>query len=493
MKRTLAIIACLLLNGALFGQDKGAADKKLKAGQYFSALQIYKQLHTNAPDDTELNFNLGVCYYNLKDYAKSEEHFLKSSSQVSLELFRYKAGIAHATMKFKKAINFYNAYKLIAGNKDLTNDQINQEIEKVKFAEQAITLSRNVLIQNFTEVNTENLQSCPHIVADESSLIYCSASTSGKLDANGEPQALIFAVDHKENSWQQPKILLDGVNVEGNNHVAGLSTDGQTMFIERDGDIYQSKMGIDGWDTPVKLGENINSKYNESGVTITLDDKVMYFVSDRPGGFGGKDIYKVLRLPNGEWSKALNLGPIINTPYDEEAPFIHSDRMTLYFSSKGHQNMGGYDVFRSVLEDRVWSSPENLKYPVNTVDDDLYYSLIASGKVAYVAGHRDDGKGSSDIYRIVLKDEFQQYHVLNAVVKGKDIPIAAKITLIDDATKKVHGIYKSNVKTGKFIMLIDPEKSYSIVVEADNYTSHSSKLNFDVNKEETLEYKLDAK
>ena len=264
------------------------------------------------------------------------------------------------------------------------------------------------------------------------------------------------------------------------------------MFLIRNGDIYETQMGLDDWEEPVKMGSNINSEYNESGLTISIDNKIMFFVSDRPGGYGGKDLYKALRLPNGKWSRALNMGPIVNSVEDEETPFIHSDKKTLYFSSNGHQNMGGYDVFKTILESGMWSEPENLKYPINSVDDDLNYSLVASGKVAYLSSYRTDSKGSTDIYKVVVKDEFAQFHVLKAVInEGK--PTTAKITLIDSASKKVHGIYKANSNTGKFIMLVDPEKSYSIIIEANDFQSFTSDLKFDVNSTERINYQLEKK
>ena len=120
------------------------------------------------------------------------------------------------------------------------------------------------------------------------------------------------------------------------------------------------------------------------------------------GGFGGKDIYKVMRLPNGKWSRAINLGATVNTPYDEDAPFIYTDKKTLYFSSRGHQNMGGYDVFKTVYEKRAWTTPENLKYPINTVQDDIFFVLSASGKIGYYSSAREGGFGGEDIYKIVL-------------------------------------------------------------------------------------------
>ena len=113
----------------------------------------------------------------------------------------------------------------------------------------------------------------------------------------------------------------------------------------------------------------------------------------------------------------MNLGAVVNTPYDEDAPFIHTDKKTLYFSSKGHQNMGKYDIFKTVLEKRSWSAPENLKYPINTVQDDIFFVLAASGKVGYYSSSRSGGYGGQDIYKVVLKDENVQQYVLKAIIK----------------------------------------------------------------------------
>jgi tetratricopeptide (TPR) repeat protein len=463
---------------SFYAQDIELADKHLKDKNYTSAIPIYNHAFSSDSLNKELNFKMGVCNFYLKDYDKAEAHLLKSSSTTSIELFRYKAAIAFAKMKFKKAINFYNAYKLIAGKKEFTNEQITSEVEKVKFAQLAIQNKRDVLIQNF-KVNTAKTEETPQIIADESILYYV---------VNGE----IYSIPKVANSFDTPKLLNKGINKTNNQKIAGISTDGHTMYLIRNGDIYETQMGLDDWEEPVKMGDNINSEYIESGVTISLDNKMLFFVSDRPNGFGGKDLYKVLRLPNGKWSRALNMGPIVNSDADEESPFIHSDKKTLYFSSKGHQNMGGFDVFKTTLENGNWSEPENLKYPINSVDDDLNYSLVASGKIAYLSSCRPDTKGSTDIYKVIVKDEFAQFHVLKAIInEGK--PIAAKITLIDSESKKVHGIYKSNDNTGKFIMLIDPEKSYNIIIEATDFQSYTADLKFDVNSTDRINYQLEKK
>src|SRR5690606_258080 len=139
--------------------------------------------------------------------------------------------------------------------------------------------------------------------------------------------------------------------------------------------------------------------FNESYASITPNDKVIYFSSNRDGGFGGKDIYKIERLPNGSWSKAVNLGSTVNTPYDDDAPFIHSDGRTLFFSSQGHQNMGGFDIFKTKLNDNgEWTTPENIGFPINTVNDDIYFVLAADGKTGYYSSSQQGGFGGQDIY-----------------------------------------------------------------------------------------------
>ena len=488
-----------------FNKSIDFANKKMEIGDYYGALKIYNVLYPSDSLNNELNFNMGVCNYYLKNYFKAENHFLKSSSAVSLELFRYKAALAHISMKFNKAINYYNAYKLIAGEKEVNNEEINRLIEKTKYAEAAILDKRNVLIQNVgPTINTEYQEYVPLISADETMLLFTSrrpGSTGDLLDPNDMPFEDIYVSKKENNSWTPPKPLRKGLNTATNDACVGLSADGQILFIFKtsddliSGDLYESRMGLIDWEDPIKLGSDINSDYIESSACITLDDKILYFSSDRPGGFGGKDLYKVMRMPNGEWSKAANLGPTINTSHDEDAPFIHSDKKTLFFSSKGHQNMGGYDVFKTVLENNVWSNPENLKYPINTVQDDIFFVLAASGNVGYYSSSQDGGYGGQDIYKIIFKDEALQLHVLKAKVNTKDQknPISAKITLIENESKKVQGIYKSNDATGKFIMLVDPDKTYNIIIEAKDFHSYTTELEFNVNNDKLIEFTLEKK
>lgn len=482
------------------------ADDKFNIQDYFGAEQLFLDAYNQDTSNTTTTFKIGVCNFELKNYKKAEEYFLKTSSAVSLELFRYKAAIAHIDQKFKKAINFYNGYKIINGKKDLTNDEVNRLIAKSIYAENAILNPRSVTIQNIGAIiNSKNDEYVPLISADEETMFFTSRrpeTTGKKTDPSGRFFEDIYFSKKSGSSWEKPTQMKPGINTETNDACAGLSPDGQLLFIFRtnpdlfSGGLYECRMGLDDWETPIKLPQTINSEFIETSASITANDRLLFFSSNRDGGFGGKDIYKVERLPNGMWGMAQNLGPTINTEHDEDAPFIHSDGKTLYFSSTGHQNMGGYDIFKTKLgDDNQWSNPENLGFPINTVTDDIFFVLAADGKTGYYSSSQQGGYGGQDIYKVVLQDEFEQLHVIKGEVYGdsESNPISAKITLIENETAKIQGIYKSKEGSGKFIMLVEPDKTYNYVIQADGFHPKTEELIFDIKSSKPIIFKLQKK
>ena len=210
----------------------------------------------------------------------------------------------------------------------------------------------------------------------------------------------------------------------------------------------------------------------------------MYFSSNRPGGYGGKDIYRCVRFGNGDWSLPLNLGPVINTAHDDDAPFLLADDETMYFSSKGHQTIGGYDVFKTKLEEGSWKQPTTMGYPINTVDDDIYFSVTSDEEVAYYSSGKSGGEGGQDIYQINMFDRSLFVTIVKGYIKGSNNePLKGKITVIDEATNKVQGIYRSNDKTGKYLMILSPKKTYKLIVDVKKHETLNDNitLNFDEN------------
>jgi outer membrane protein OmpA-like peptidoglycan-associated protein len=246
-----------------------------------------------------------------------------------------------------------------------------------------------------------------------------------------------------------------------------------------DGNIYSSKLDGDKWTTPVKLNSNINSPHWEPSAFLSADGKTLYFVSDRPGGHGGTDIYMSRRNSSGDWGKAVNLGPTVNSPYDEHSPYIHPDGVTLFFSSKGHKTMGGYDVFSTQSlpsDDRIWLEPKNVWYPINTPGDDAFYMVSTDKQSAFYSTLKDDAVGEKDIYMVTFPDTKP---VPLSLVKGTVLDSANRaaknviITVTNNETNEIEGVYRANSKTGQYLFVLTPGKSHNISYEADGRLFYS--------------------
>lgn len=247
-----------------------------------------------------------------------------------------------------------------------------------------------------------------------------------------------------------------------------------------DGNIYSTALDGDTWSKPVKLNENINTKHWEPSAFISADGNSLYFASNKPGGFGGLDLYMSKRGSDGDWDKAVNLGAGINTPYDEDAPSIHPDGVTLSFSSNGHNTMGGFDIFTSLLSyEGIWSEPVNVGYPINTTDDDIFYMVSPNGKTAYFSSFREDGLGEKDNYMATFLDKKETPLTLIQGTVNDEAGMPAKkvmITVTDNETEAIVGVYKANAKTGQFLFILTPGKNYNITYQAENHLFYSENI-----------------
>jgi hypothetical protein len=224
---------------------------------------------------------------------------------------------------------------------------------------------------------------------------------------------------------------------------------------------------------PELMTERINSASHEPSASISPDGHDIYFTSDREGGMGGRDLYRIRRLPDGTWSFPLNLGPEVNTPFDEDAPFLHSDGVTLFFSSTGHGTMGGYDIFKTQCLDpdqNGWSKPENMGYPLNTVNDDIYFCLSEDGTTGYFSSERDGGFGAQDIYEVIFPGSQIDYvAVLGVVTDNNDEPVRARLVVTDPVNEEIVGVYNNNVRTGRYLMILRPGGRYHMTIEAEGF------------------------
>ena len=327
--------------------------------------------------------------------------------------------------------------------------------------------------------------------ADDSVLVFTSKRPNGYNERDvytDEFHEDIYIAYNSPDGWSNPKGISDNINSSSNDACVGLTPDGQKLFIYRStktedghasGDIYESNLEGKIWTSPIKLGTNINTGGWEPSAAIYLDRGMLYFVSDRPGGYGGTDIYGIELDEYGEWGEAKNLGPMINTEYDEDAPYIHVDGRTMYFSSKGHSSMGGFDVFHSTLDHGTgeWTPARNIGYPVSTADDDTYLVWSADGTKGYFSSRRKDSYGGQDIYEAVISHGDPNLAIVKGFIKDSlGDPVEADIIISDNETNKVLEVFSSNKETGKYVLALPHGKDYNITVESDEFVFYSDHL-----------------
>lgn len=480
----------LLLAQTKVTEEEAAYYYEIK--DYKKAYELYDVLYSKKPSSLEYKFHLAYSslFYPEKK-ARAIELFqdLKKFDK-SPDIDYYLAKAYHINYRFDEAIKNYNIFLMKASAKK--NDEYIELVENsslgiVNCENGKSLLAKNVIIDinNIgSPINTDETEFVPVISSDESVMIFTYVgknSTGGLLDdelkknkEDGKYHEDIFiSTRSTDSTWTIPKGITS-LNTNGNDAAVALSSDGQTLFTfvsdsKNLGDLYFSTLSGTEWSTPEKLNSNINSEFWEGSCSITADGRYLYFASERPGGSGGRDLY-VSEKVDGDWGLAVNLGPMINTKYNEDAPFIHPDGITMFFSSEGHKSIGGYDIMYSIKKENNWIEPVSMGIPLNTTEDDKYYVINAKGDVGYFSSNRSGsgGKGGHDIYT-VTPGIFGEKPVL-ALLKGKvflnNVPGNAKIDIIKKENNEAIGPYFSNSKTGNYLMALSPGSGYLIKISA---------------------------
>ena len=316
--------------------------------------------------------------------------------------------------------------------------------------------------------------------------------------ANGKKQRLEeeFYISEKQNGiWKKAVKMGYPINSSGNQGAICLSPDGKKIFFTACNrfdsygscDIYFSEKNNGKWSEPINLGQTVNSASWDSQPSISSDGKTLYFASTRKGGFGSSDIWKTRILPSGNWSEPVNLGEQINTKKAEMSPFIHADNSSLYFSSKGHQGMGGADLFLSKFDniEQQWPEPKNLGFPINTTADEINIIVDASGNKAYLSSDKTSGMGKQDIYSFELYKEIKPQKV--TYLKGKVYDsiskkaLSADFELIDLETNKIIIKSISDISDGSFLICLPVNINLALNVSKEGYLFYSE--NFSLNNE----------
>ena len=450
----------------------------------------------------EANFEAGHLFLQTIGQDLAAKYFLRVRRQkpdFKYDLDYWIAQSYHYGMNFDKAIQYYTGYKNKASKGSrpgsaISAEEADRRIVECQNGKEFMAAPQNYSIINIgKEINSEFEDYAPVVNEDETELVFTSRRRDGNMNENvfsdNKPWEDIFISTKEGGKWVPAKNIGAPVTTLNHESTTALSRDGNTLLIYKDdnnGDIYLTsrKTASEPWSVPEPL-EGINSTYSEVAASLSTDGSTLYFSSNRPGGLGGFDIYVATKDSRGRWTKIKNLGTGINTQFDEEGPFIDYEGKTLYFSSKGRKGMGGYDIFKSTLtdaKDNKWSEPENLGYPINTPDNDVYFVGSKDGRRGYYASVREDGRGYSDIYRIDVPEAKKKeiipsklsVKVFDATTKQA---MDAKVSLI--SVKDNSAIEMTTTRAGSYDFAITSEeaKDFKLSVEKDGYALQSAVIN----------------
>ncbi len=475
------------------GKALAEAERYFSIKNYEQALPLFLEAVQSGEKDPMVHYKTGVCYQkstNIQDQSKAIGYYvfaLKNKAQVPYSVHYDLGELYLRSEDLQRAIESFNQFKTLAKTDKAAIAKADRAIEICHNAIALMSVPRSVTVHNFSSVvNTAYTEYNPVVSADESIMAFTALRpNTGKTRSGDKFIEEIYIAYNNSGTWTEPAAV--PVSSDKNVGTAGISADGQKMLIfmggvDDPGNIFVINRSGESWSKPTVLVPTINSKYLETTASITPDGKTIYFASDRLGGKGGLDIYKTELQANGTWGAPVNLGEPINTKDDEDAPFIHPDQKTLFFTSNGHNTMGGRDIFVSKLVNGKWTKPENMGYPVNTTANDNYFTLIANGTRAYFSSDRKGGYGAQDIYYLDMPPH--SANIPLTMIKGKILngetgkPMPTKIYVIDNETnKRLDFVYDPDPETGSYLIILPPAKNYDIVIESEDFLPYTVNVN----------------
>jgi hypothetical protein len=500
-------------------ENKSEFRKKLEAANLLNTQSrfeisktMFMELALDNPINANINYKTGHCLLKTAFMKKEAlSYLIKATENISKKTYDefdaniefapiytyfYLAEAYHHNYSIDSAIKYYRFFKNVANKNNMLQSTASHYIKQCESAIKLIEEQKSYQLINIgDQINSSFADYNPTLTLDESTMYFTSrrlrsdtAQQSNNkifssLDGKYFEDVYVSHKDLKTDKWGKAELMSFS---KPNSHQAtvSISGDGEKLIIYKseteneDTYIHYTTRESDFYRL-VPLKPIHDNKLREDHVAISADSKTIYFASDDKGGMGGKDIYRVVKLPNGEWSKALNVGPPINTPYDEDSPFLHPDGKTLYYSSNNNLSMGGYDIFFSrKIDDRTWSSPENMGFPLNTVDNDLFFSTSPDGKRGYYASSHEGGLGESDIYMVQLSNSVTEpVTILKGYIdKGENnkVPQGVVIWVYDLDNDADPLQYIPNKNNGSYVFSLDPCHEYSVEYTLMNNTFYET-------------------
>jgi len=488
--KNLLYVLTLMCTVSLSGQTRSelremfiSAEGDILFEDYAEALPKYLNLLQFFPENYNYYYRVGQCYLNTSGEKDKSISFLETAAQNINPQYRegkfhetgapydalyYLANAYQISNELDKAIETYDMFMKEVDPEVYDTNLVRFQIETCYHALEMMRKPVYIVEKNLGDgINQRFSEFDPVISDDEKSLLFTRELQF--YDA-------VFWSLMKDGRWTNPLNLTPELGIDQDYYTSSLTGDGKTLLLYRidryDGNIYESKLSGGQWSDVKKLNDNINTKYWESHATLSRDGMKIYFTSNRKESIGGLDIFVSERDSTGDWGPAVNLGPVINTVYDEETPFLANNDRTLFFSSRGHYNMGGYDIFRSDLDEKgEWETPVNIGYPVSTTDDDLFFMPVGKGDRGYLSKFSSDGYGKMDIYRY---DIYSDLNPRNFFITGRaginnllsEFQQPVKISAVNSLDTKMEISALTNPVTGIYSFRL-PQGSYRFTFTSD--------------------------
>lgn len=457
--------------------------------EYELANQLYILLEN--PENLNISYKIGTCYLNIPDEkekaipyleaaAKNAAYDSKSKSfkekRAPLDTYFYLARAYLINNELEKGVNTLQNFRSLAKetekkggmeNLEFVDQQILAAKLAMSFIEDPDTISRKLLGTGFSQ---GSMNDNPAVSFDGNSIVF--------TERRGLVNVILFSQKIR-GKWQTPVEITTDLNAGEDCSSCALSSDGTELYLYKndnfDGNIYYSRYENDRWTPIVKLNRNINTKYYESHASVSADGNRLYFTSNREGGLGGLDIYVSEKDATGEWGPAVNLGPAVNTIYNEDNPFIIEADSVLYFCSEGHNSMGGYDNFKSSRSESGWKPPVNLGYPVNSTDDDKFFQPANNGQNAFYSMKTNYKK--REIFYLGLGgfDVNQTYEIAGRFMLNDTVLAPGKNFRINIINRKSGDtLYRASpdIRTGRYRISVAPGE-FTAAYSAEGYFSAS--------------------
>ncbi len=471
------------------------ADNYRVRGQYRQALDLLDQAIAKDKNFSEAYFRQGLILKAARDYTQSTKVLLYGLSITQdakkQKGYFYELGDNYLVEgNYTKALEYLDSYLKSEILNKPRMEQATLWIRNAQFALQNQKTTSGFLPHKLSDtVNSFAMQYFPVMTADEQELIFTRRVGGG----NNDDEDLVVCRKDSLGRWKPPVSISANINSPMNEGTCTISADGRhlifTSCIGRRGygscDLYESRKLGNEWIPPINLGPEVNSSAWESQPSLSADGRTLFFVSDRRGGLGNKDIYVSYKMESGKWTKALNLGESINTPYDEISPFIHVNGRTLFIASNGKPGFGGYDIYRSEYENGAWSATENFGSPVNNHEDQFSLFITRDGMKGFYS-HEDNLKANSSVlFEIIVPSDMQVKYKSN-YVKGivRDAqsknPLGAKVELFNITRNELISYVQADSATGEYLIVLTQGADYALYVSQPGYLFKSLHFNYEV-------------